>query len=97
MFDNKRYISRGATELAFPVQMAMWAAVEAIPCEKDYLQIFNLEPLYRNNKSFQKITHEQERPAYKQTIVVRCETPVKEKCYIIDDGDHSTLLLAREY
>ena len=25
------------------------------------------------------------------------DTPIKEKLYIIDDGDHSTMLLANEY
>ncbi len=92
MFTN-RYITRGV-QLEIPVvlQIFMWDCISAVP-EKDYIQIFRLSEC--NGK--QKIVHEQEVPEYKREYLLAVPEPVNAKVYIIDDGDHCTMLLAEEY
>ena len=60
---------------------------------KDYLQVFELKPV----GCLQSITHSSEEPEYHMEYLLPLDTPIKEKLYIIDDGDHSTMLLASEY
>lgn len=92
MFEN-RYITKGV-QLEIPVllQIFMWDCISAVP-EKDYIQIFRLSEC--NGK--QKIVHEQEVPEYKREYLLAVPEPVNAKVYIIDDGDHCTMLLAKEY
>ena len=45
----------------------------------------------------QKIVHEQEIPEFRQEYILPADTPINAKVYVIDDGDHSTMLLAEEY
>lgn len=60
----------------------------------DYLQIFRLSK--ENGK--QRIVHEQEQPKpFKKTYVYRMPETFTGKIYVIDDGDHETMLLAEEY
>ena len=87
MFKNAKYITRGVqSEIPIELQLFMWGCIGSVP-EPDYLQIFRLEPM----KTMQKITHEQEQPQFKR------EYHITAKVYIIDDGEHSTMLLAEEY
>ena len=45
-----------------------------------------------------KIIHIQEEPEYKREYQLQTDTPIFiGKIYAIDDGDHSTMLLAEEY
>jgi hypothetical protein len=55
--------------------------------------VFELKPV----GILQSITHSSEEPAYKMEYVIPMENPIAEKVYIIDDDDHSTMLLANEY
>lgn len=98
MFDSKnRYITKGI-ESSVPLYLIMilW---ELIDREKqntrlDYLQIFRLST--ENGK--QRIVHEQEQPRpFKKTYVYRMPETFTGKIYVIDDGDHETMLLAEEY
>ena len=95
MFQNNRYLTRGVAEkIPLELQLFMWNALAAIPESKDYFQIFRLSVLNGN----QCIEHEQEQPPFKrEDLLPTIETPITEKVYIIDDGDHSTMLLAEEY
>ena len=45
----------------------------------------------------QKITHIQEEPEYKKEYLLEAGTIFIGKIFAIDDGDHSTMLLAEEY
>lgn len=98
MFSSgKRYITRGVeNNVPLYLIMIMW---ELIDREKqntalDYLQIFRLST--EDNK--QKIVHEQEQPKpFKKTYVYRMPETFTGKIYVIDDGDHETMLLAEEY
>ncbi len=95
MFQNNRYLTRGVGEkIPLELQLLMWNALEVIPEPKDYFQVFRLSVL----NGIQRIEHEQEQPPFKREYLLpTIETPITEKVYIIDDGDHSTMLLAEEY
>ena len=45
----------------------------------------------------QCITHRSEEPEHHMEYLLPSEHPITEKLYIIDDGDHSIMLLANEY
>lgn len=93
MFSNKRYLTKGVqTDIPFELQIFMWECIKAVP-EPDYLQIFRLSDF--NGK--QRIIHEQEIPEYKREYLLAVTEPINAKVYVIDDGDHSTMLLAEEY
>ena len=48
-------------------------------------------------RTMQKIIHEQEQPQFKREYHIPTNHPITAKVYIIDDGEHSTMLLAEEY
>ena len=77
--------------------MAMWIAIDLMPDPKDYLQVFELEPL---GEYVQSIAHKQETPEYSGQIYVPLllpdSKPVTATVFVIDDGDHSTMLLPEE-
>ena len=61
---------------------------------QDYLQVFRLS----EHEGRQKIIHSQEQPDYRDEIITPIfVSPVEAKIFVIDDGDHSTMLLANEY
>ena len=94
MFDNKRYLTCGVdSTIPIGLQLFLWECVERMPAPKDYLQVFELKPV----GSLQSITHRSEEPEYRKVYMIPSDTPITEKLYIIDDGDHSTMLLANEY
>lgn len=93
MFKNAKYITRGVqSEIPIELQLFMWDCIGSVP-EPDYLQIFRLKPM----KTMQKIIHEQEEPEYRKEYLIKSDDPITAKIYIIDDGEHSTMLLAEEY
>lgn len=93
MFTN-RYMTRGVQfEIPIALQVFMWDCVTAVPEPKDYLQIFRLSEA----DGKQKIIHEQEVPEYKREYLLAFPKPVNARVYVIDDGDHCTMLLAEEY
>lgn len=99
MFSNQRYLSKGVdSRVSKFVQILMWEMIDEMNVEKDHLQIFNLIPIEVDGEIVQKIVHTQERPRYEQTIVLnKLTSPIHEKIYVIDDGEHSTMILAEEY
>ena len=97
---NTRYITKGIKEeLSVEIQLIIWGIVDrlvnsGIPA--DYLQVFDLE--FKENTL--AIKHSQEVPQYislhEHKLLEQNEN--KElKVYVIDDRDHSTMLLASEY
>ena len=94
MFNNHRYLTKGVqTEIPLVLQIFMWECIDRLHEPKDYLQVFNLEAL----EGVQRISHSSEEPEYKMEYLMPSEPPVTQKVYVIDDGDHSTMLLAEEY
>lgn len=95
MFSNKRYLTKGVQEdIPFELQIFMWECIDRLPEERDYFQVFELD----NIDGIQRIHHFSEQPEYSMEYLLSTVTnPVTAKVYVIDDGDHSTMLLAEEY
>lgn len=98
MFDSKnRYITKGIeSSVSLYLIMILWELIdrEKQNTKLDYLQILRLSK--ENGK--QRIVHEQEQPKpFKKTYVYRMPETFTGKIYVIDDGDHETMLLAEEY
>ena len=94
MSQQQRYLTCGVDQtIPLELQIFMWDCVERLPAPKDYLQVFDLKPV----GVLQSIMHSSEVPAYKMEYIIPMENPIAEKVYVIDDGDHSTMLLANEY
>jgi hypothetical protein len=100
MFTNKRYITCGISS-AIPdeIQIGLWIMIDNLRTntniEVDYLQVFRLS----NQDGKQKIIHSQEQPEYRNEILIALIwNPVENaKIFVIDDGRHSTMMLAEEY
>lgn len=94
MPDNNRYPTCGVdSTIPLEIQLFLWECVDRMPAPKDYLQVFDLGQV----DSMQSITHRSEEPEYRRGYLLPSDSPITEKLYIIDDGDHSTMLLASEY
>lgn len=94
MFTNKRYLTKGVqAEIPLALQLFMWGCIDKLPEECDYFQVFKLE----NSGGLQKITHFSEHPEYYKEYMIPTDNPITAKIYVIDDGEHSTMLLAEEY
>lgn len=95
MLDNARYLTRGVeAEIPLWLQNLMWYAIDTMEVEsKDYLQVFRLSA--ENRK--QNVSHSQEQPPYQKEYSFDTDKPVTAKVFVIDDEDHTTMLLAEEY
>ena len=94
MTEFKRYLTCGVdSTIPIQLQLFLWDCVEQMPAPKDYLQVFELKPV----GSLQSITHTSEEPEYHMEYLLPSEKPIIEKIYVIDDSDHSTMILASEY
>lgn len=104
MFDKcgERFITSGIqSKVPKEVQFFLWQLIDESKWEKDYLQIFELHKNGSANKLI--IVHHQEEPSQKQKVVLRFGDYIKEtfsvppKVWVIDDGNHQTMLLPEEY
>lgn len=97
MFEKEkgRYLTRGVnSEIPLEIQTFMWEAIDKMPESKDYLQVFRLSV----ENGLQVIHHTSEQPEYEMTYILPTVTKsVTAKIYVIDDGEHCTMLLAEEY
>jgi len=97
MFEKSkpRYLTRGVdSEIPLEIQLFMWQCIDRMPEPKDYLQVFSLSV----ENDLQVIHHTSEEPEYNMTYILpTIINPVTAKVYVIDDGDHCTMLLAEEY
>ncbi len=94
MFSNQRYITRGVqAEIPLELQIFMWECIDRMPKPKDYLQVFT----FKSVGILQKIVHTSEQPEYCMNYFIPYSKPITAKVYVIDDGDHSTMLLSEEY
>ena len=95
MFENPKYLTRGV-QSTIPgwLVVLLWHLIEIMSVErKDYLQVFHLSRM----DTGQHITHTQEQPPYQYELDGPCTDEVNDKIFVIDDGTHSTMLLAEEY
>ncbi len=96
MFEKSkpRYLTRGVDlEIPLKIQIFMWETIDKMPEPKDYLQIFRLS----NMNGIQVINHTSEQPEFDMTYILTVTKAVTAKVYVIDDGDHCTMLLSEEY
>ncbi len=97
MFEpNKpRYLTRGVdAEIPFEIQLFLWDAIDNMPTERDYFQVFKLSDI----SGLQTIEHSSEQPEFHMTyILTEVEKPVTAKIYVIDSVKYCTMLLAEEY
>ena len=99
MFDSEKtkYETIDINErLCVDYRIIMWNLIEKMTkeVELDYLQVveFTIE-----DDKVQKIKHSQEVPEYEKTYIVpMVEDGIQGKVYVIDDGDHCTMLWADE-
>ena len=100
MFEKSkgRYLTRGVdNEIPLALQIFLWERIDALPEKRDYLQVFELS---ESATGMQKIVHKQEKPEYRVEYVITEEHAPKAitaKIFVIDDGEHCTMLLAEEY
>ena len=94
MFQNKRFLTRGVqAEIPIELQLFLWHCIDQLPEEQDYFQVFALKEI----DGKQHIHHFSEQPEYSKEYQISTEKPITAKVYVIDDIDHSTMLLAEEY
>ena len=95
MFQNKHYLTRGVhASIPLVLQLYMWNLIRCMKVEQDYLQIFRLTIAEDGSQILQ---HSQENPHYAASYKLYILNPIHAKVYVINDGDHSTMLLAEEY
>ena len=94
MFDNQRFLTRGVdAEIPPELQLFLWSCIDRLPEERDYFQVFKLEPM----GEMQRISHTSEQPEYHMEYIIPTEKPISAKLYVIDSEEYSTMLLAEEY
>lgn len=94
MFQNQRFLTRGVqAEIPMELQLFLWDCIDQLPEERDYFQVFKLDV----SDEKQHIHHFSEQPEYSKEYRIPTEKPITAKVYVIDDTDHSTMLLAEEY
>ncbi len=101
MFNNDRYMTKEIQQqIPIELQLFLWNCIDTLKeqeQELDYLQVFELTKERVDDVFFQKIEHRQEVPEYSKTYRVFPNEMVDAKVFVIDDGTHSTMLLAEEY
>ena len=101
-YKHTRYTTSGiATEMPPSLQAFLWQSIDdwnADGLPLDYLQVFKFKKVA---DGLYAIEHTQEEP--ERTIVyyvggdLEVESVVGKTVFVIDDGDHSTMLFASEY
>lgn len=95
-----RYLTRGISEtVPLEIQLFMWSEIDkVVKAERvDYLQVFE----FRVKENHIEVEHRQEDPNYKKIHKIKkIESYLKlDKIivYVLDDIDHSTMILSSEY
>lgn len=103
MFDPPRYATSEIVETLSPeIQSTLWSMVDLLRLRSgvkpDSLQSFKLAPsVYQRDALNQVILHRQEQPHYIATNLMSVDQPVTAKVFVIDDGEHATMMFASEY
>lgn len=102
MFNNHRYITKGIKEnIGIELQIVLWNLIDALKKKQgfkiDYLQVFELRDIPEKKDFRQEIIHRQEVEPYNKSYLFIMNKTVNAKIFVIDDGMHSTMMLADEY
>ncbi|WP_122646390.1 DUF960 domain-containing protein [Enterococcus mediterraneensis] len=96
--NKKRYLTKGINEkLPTEAQLLCWYLIDLrmrLKKPVDYLQIFDFQ-VDTNGK--QVLIHRQEVPEYQYIYYPTFEQLIRQKIWMIDDGDYYTMLLPEEY
>ena len=98
---KNRYVTKGVQlELPPEMQIILWSMVDenikkGLPM--DYLQIFELKPVYLDDIKMQEISHKQEQPRRTNTFAFETDNPISAKIFIIDSIEYSTMMFNYEY
>lgn len=94
---KNRYITKGiADTLPGEIIVFLWDMIESMEVvSRDYLQIFR----FKKVGDGVALTHEQERPEYKNTVMLfgNFDIPAGITVYVIADETYATMLLSEEY
>ncbi len=93
---ENRYMTRNIVEeIPVEINILLWNLIDELKIEKDYLQIFELNPI---GEGIVEIVHKQEIADYESSIYIYNEE-IKEnkKIYAIDSVEYSTLMFSYEY
>lgn len=101
-FKGQKYVTSGVWDRIPPdIRKTMFNGIEMMRLKTDnqldYLQIFRLETFGQDGIFVLNIKHEQEVPEAEIHYVLTVRKEINEKVYVIDDGEHVTMLLAEEY
>lgn len=101
LFDGPKYITKGVKEELPPVLVRyLWSLIEkrkAVGIPMDYLQVFTISSIMKDNKEAFFVTHSQETPPHRQVYQLNSFVKAYGKIFVIDDVDHVTMMLAHEY
>lgn len=103
MFENPRYMTRGIQEnVSLDLQIILWRLIDdrKVKGHKlDYLQVFELSSETVGEQTLQIVLHRQEQPQYRSTHrFVPIQHPLEKiRIWVVDDGEHSTMLFPSEY
>ena len=94
-----RYITRGIdTNLPKELLLLLWHSIDEMQGKIDYLQVFTFEAC---GSDLLAIHHKQEKPKKEKVLYVPMTkeyNPIlTQTIFVIDDGDHSTMLFSYEY
>ncbi len=93
---ENRYMTRKIVEeIPLEINILLWNLIDELQIGKDYLQIFELNPI---GEGIVEIVRKQEMPEYESSIYIHNEE-IKEnkKIYAIDSMEYSTLMFSDEY
>lgn len=84
-----------AENITIEIAMLLWDLIDNLIIEKDYLQIFEINPI---GLGVVEIVHKQEVPEYKASIYIQNDL-IKDKLriYAIDRIEYSTMMFSNEY
>lgn len=93
---ENRYMTREIAEnLPVEIAMLLWDLIDNLIIEKDYLQIFEINPI---GLGVVEIVHKQEVPEYEASIYIQNDLiKDKLKIYAIDSIEYSTMMFSDEY
>lgn len=93
---ENRYMTRElAEEIPLEINILIWNLIDSLTIEKDYLQIFELNPI---GNGIVEIIHKQEVPKYESCIYINNDDIKNNlKIYVIDSVKYSTLMFSYQY
>ncbi|MEX1029120.1 MAG: DUF960 family protein [Paenibacillaceae bacterium] len=99
VFNNTKYVTNGINNrVPKDLQQLLWKLVDTMKVtNKDYMQLFKVETINEFGIYKLIIRHSQEEPNYVKEHMLLTTSKLNENIYVIDDGPHSTMLLAEEY